>query len=262
MENKILIYILIGSLIIAILILFIIIYDINNRRIFLKREQETELEKRQLIIEKANEVMKTIEEERVRMAYSFHDTVIPMLVNLKHSLHFLDTSLTSDKMSFQITRSKHLINEIIDHQRSIIQNLAPRTLYVSGLKDAFSEYITSIVKINVNFTNEDDKSLPLVCQSNFNVYSILMELVNNIVKYEKIETLNAHLAINEGSIHFILQHNGVGLSETDFNQLAKENKGYGLTSIKRRLNYLNGKIDLMQHESGAIIVLNIPNQHV
>ncbi len=262
MENQILAFILIGTIIIFILLGSILYIDSQNTKKVLKRENEVELEKKQLIIDKANEVMKTIEEERMRMAYSFHDTVVPMLVNLKHSLYFIEPFL-DDKQAFnQANRSKELINEIIDHQRSIIQNLAPRTLYISGLKDAFSEYLNSIVKFQVNFTNEDDQSLPLECQSNFNVYSILMELVNNIVKYEKIDCLNAHLSIHQGVIQFILQHNGVGLSSEDFNDFAVKKKSYGITSIKRRIDFLNGNIEFVQQAGGAVILLTIPKQYV
>jgi two-component system NarL family sensor kinase len=262
MENQVLTYILIGSLLIAVLILFIIILDINNGKRIIKREQEIELERKQLIINQSAEVMKTIEEERMRMAFSFHDTVVPVIVNLKHSLHFLINSQKSDKFDEKLERRvKDLINEILDHQRSIIHNLAPKSLYVSGIKDAFYEYLSGIIKFQVNFTSEDDDSLSIESQANFNVYSILMELVNNIVKYENIEELNVHLSISNGIIQIIIQHNGIGLSNEEFLQLAQERKGYGITSIKRRLEFLNGKIDLLKQEVGAIIMLTIPPQN-
>lgn len=262
MENQVLSYILIGSLLISTLIMFIIILDVKNAKRVIKREQEIELERKQLIINQSTEVMKIIEEERMRMAFSFHDTVVPVIVNLKHSIYFLINAQKLDKIDEKLElKVKELINEILDNQRSIIHNLAPKSLYVSGLKDAFYEYLSGIVKFHVNFTSDDDDSLTLESQANFNVYSILMELVNNIVKYEDIEEINVHLSISKGIIQIIIQHNGVGLSNEEFLKFAQERKGYGITSIKRRLEFLNGKIDLLKQEIGAIIMLTIPPQN-
>lgn len=254
--------IVISTLFVSFLLFTIIFIFHTGQKAKFKREQEIEIEKKQLIIDKAVEVMKTIEEERMRMAYNFHDTVIPMIVNLKHSLYFFTGSVKSNQIDeVQELKMKTLINEILDHQRSIIHNLAPRSLYISGLKEAFSEYLSGIVKFHVNFTNEDDQSLSIESQSNFNVYSILMELVNNIVKYEDIEELNIHLSISKGEIQLIIQHNGIGLTSEEFLHFAAIKKGYGITSIKRRVDFLNGKIELLKQDGGAIIMLTIPKQN-
>ncbi|MBU3661561.1 MAG: hypothetical protein FGM14_16990 [Flavobacteriales bacterium] len=251
-QTFIIYYVIIGTLFIAGLVVTLIMFHILNRQRTEKLYSEHELQRLEASI-------KAAEEERERMAYNFHDAVIPMVVSLKSNVHVLLKQTEKGIVEPEnFTKINSLTNSVLDIQRSIIHQLAPRLLYKGGLAAAIGEYLQTINQFPVDLSVADDDSLTVKEQADFGTYSIVLELVNNIIKHETISELEVFLRIENKGVEITLKHNGIGLSQADFERLSKEKKGYGLSSIQRKLSYLNGSIVFQQFEEGTIIFIIIP----
>lgn len=252
MEEIYLSYIIIAGFIVILITICLILFIMLSRRNTEKLQTQHELQRLEASI-------KAAEEERERMAYNFHDAVIPMVVSLKSNVHVLLKQTEKGIVEPEnFTKINSLTNSVLDIQRSIIHQLAPRLLYKGGLAAAIGEYLQTINQFPVDLSVADDDSLTVKEQADFGTYSIVLELVNNIIKHETISELEVFLRIENKGVEITLKHNGIGLSQADFERLSKEKKGYGLSSIQRKLSYLNGTIVFQQFEEGTIIFITIP----
>ena len=86
----------------------------------------------------------------------------------------------------------------------------------------------------------------------FELYSIVLELTNNILKHSG--ATNAVININESpkSIHLTITDNGSGINSTS-------KQGIGLYNVKNRVESLSGKLRILDEaEQGPRIEIEIP----
>lgn len=85
------------------------------------------------------------------------------------------------------------------------------------------------------------------------MYRICQELVNNVVKHSKANSVSVVLRKSEKQLTLIFEDNGLGF---DLNQ-AKS--GIGMASLNSRIDLLHGKIEFETTEnSGTIAFIRIP----
>jgi signal transduction histidine kinase len=97
----------------------------------------------------------------------------------------------------------------------------------------------------INLKLQDDQKL--------NLYRILQELLNNIVKHSDATHVDLQLLDVDDFLVVTLEDNGIG-----FDSKSKSN-GLGLINIERRIEFLKGTIELSSVvHKGTFIVLSIP----
>ena len=247
------------SVIVIGLIFTLIFFSKNSNNRAEIREQAFKIEKKKLEMQFLEAQIFTLEEERQRMANSLHDDVNPLLAALKNQIKlsiidFVNGEFKQDKF----LQFNQLIDKIIEHQNSSIKNLAPKINDLQDLDRALLGYFSIVGDFKIEYTCDLDEIVPVDKFILKNTYSIILELVHNIAKHEKIEFLNVHLDVITNGLNIILKHNGIGLTNQEFDRSIQRKEGRGLSSIDSRVKYMNAKLDLMKMDDGALILLSIP----
>jgi len=86
-----------------------------------------------------------------------------------------------------------------------------------------------------------------------NMYRILQEFLHNIIKHANATEVEIQLMNLENELTLTIEDNGVGFD------VAGKNNGLGLENIQRRMDYLNGNMEISSVvNQGTFIVLSVP----
>ncbi|PWK17471.1 signal transduction histidine kinase [Arcicella aurantiaca] len=223
-----------------------------------QRTQELALANQELI--QKNEEVKTAlftgqSIERKRVASELHDNVSSLLSAVNMSMQAISGKTLSDNDQKIYQNVREMIKNAYSEVRNISHNIMPAGLEKDGLLTTIEQLLA---KINLNkqlsFSLESkgmEQRLPV--QIELNVYSIVLELINNIIKHSEA-TKATILMINQDDIFSLqVKDNGIGLSNND------GNLGQGLGNIKSRIEALNGNFAYnLEHEKGANFDIKIP----
>ncbi|HMG69189.1 MAG TPA: sensor histidine kinase [Chitinophagaceae bacterium] len=253
-------YFLIASLAASLLIGFLGYRNFRNRHLLVKKEFElqqkqiSELAKdRQLIA--VDSMLKGQEDERSRLAKDLHDGLGGLLSGVKFSLSNMKDNLiiTPDNMAV-FERSLDMLDTSIKELRRVAHNMMPEILTQFGLDEALKEYCntintTKLLTVRYQSFGMDtrlDNSAEIV------IYRIIQELLNNTMKHAAASEVFVQLIREGNRLSIVVEDNGKGFDPS----LAENNKGAGLTSIRSRVDYLKGQLDI-HSEPGKGTLINI-----
>lgn len=203
-------------------------------------ERETALQAEKLIQLKQEQknialraMLKGEEYERRRVAKELHDGVGILLSSLKIRLNQLKGTATT------LTNANKLVDKASSELRRIAQNMKPEALMKFGLVAAVEDLCDEInfnKKLHITFQHfglqilkQDDTALQ--------VYRIIQELLNNIIKHAKATEALVQLIQQEEKLLITIEDNGRGFDPTK-----NRGNGQGLQNIESRVKYLNAKI--------------------
>jgi len=148
-----------------------------------------------------------------------------------------------------------MVSSAYKEVRSLSHNLMPAELEEHGLIMALGRLTGKLSENkNIAFTfdhNTQDKRYGN--KTEFELYSIVLELANNIIKHSSATVASIRLAETAKTIQLLVSDNGQG-----FDTSSKQ--GIGLNNVKNRVQSLSGKIKISnQPEQGTLIEIEIPN---
>jgi signal transduction histidine kinase len=224
----------------------------------LQRTQELALANDELIHK--NEAIKTAlftgqSIERKRVASELHDNVSSLLSAVNMSMQAISGKTLSDNDQKVYQNVREMIKNAYAEVRNISHNIMPAGLEKEGLLSTIEQLLH---KINLNkqlsfslITKGMEQRLPV--QIELNIYSIVLELINNIIKHS--EATNAIISMTNEDNYFELkvQDNGVGFGNNTVYL------GNGMSNINARIEALNGSFQHYTGEKkGAIFNIKIP----
>ncbi|MBY0479110.1 MAG: tetratricopeptide repeat protein [Chitinophagaceae bacterium] len=234
-------YILFASLGVL-MIVGLLLYRNYRQKQQLQLQQISELEKdRQLVA--VDSLLKGQEEERSRLAKDLHDGLGGLLSGVKFSLSNMKDNLivTPDNMAV-FERSLDMLDTSIKELRRVAHNMMPEMLTKFGLDEALKEYANKVTETKLlqikyqsfGMNERLDSSVEII------IYRIIQELVNNSLKHAAASDMLIQI-VKEGSrLSVLAEDNGKGFDTA----LTESSKGAGWTSIRSRVEYLKGRIDL------------------
>ena len=192
--------------------------------------------------------------ERKRVAAELHDHLGGTLASLNWYLYGMDKKGLSAEEQKIYDSVHQMVGAAYRQVRSLSHNLMPAELEEHGLVAALRRLAG---KLNEN------KNIEFIFNPNgfekrygkkveFELYSIVLELTNNILKHSG--ATKATIDINESTrdIHLTISDNGGGI-----NHVSKQ--GIGLYNVKNRVESLSGKIKILDKpEKGTRIEIEIP----
>jgi two-component system NarL family sensor kinase len=253
-------YILIGSLAALMIVGFLVYRNLRHRQQLAKQQDEMqqqrirELEKDKQLVA-VGSMLKGQEEERSRLAKDLHDGLGGLLSGVKFSLSNMKDNLviTADNMAV-FERSLDMIDTSIKELRRVAHNMMPEMLTKFGLDEALKEYCNSVNATNLVSVKYQSMGLDARMEksSEIIIYRIIQELLNNIMKHATATEAMVQLIKEEGRLSIIVEDNGKGFDTA----LPENNKGAGLTSIRSRVDYLKGRLEI-HSEPGKGTLVNI-----
>jgi signal transduction histidine kinase len=221
----------------------------NRYRLKQKNSYQQELARKQK--EQAVAVMETQEQERKRIAEDLHDSLGHLLSTAK-----LNLQTVPDPQKQFVENSLQLLNQASEEIHNITFNLMPRTLEEGGLVAALHELaakVTNSGKVKILLHVHDIDRFVLEKQSQFNIYRIIQEAVNNILKHAEASEINIQLIGQANHMTIMIEDDGKG-----FDTGAKKS-GRGLKNIVTRSLWLKGNINIDSTPGrGTTITTEIP----
>jgi PAS domain S-box-containing protein len=203
------------------------------------------------------------EQERRKIAIDIHD-IFGQPLSLAHiNLTSLINKNLAPGIQKTIDQTSLLLRDIINASRTLTYDLSPPILFELGLLPAIKwklEQIKSNYKIDFKYIVYPSE-YQISDEYNILIYRIISELLLNIIKHAKANSIHIKIKTNQNKSYFQIIDNGVGFSyENNSNQ--STNNGTGLFSIKERLESIKGRIDIISKENfGTKIQLIIPNKN-
>jgi PAS domain S-box-containing protein len=195
------------------------------------------------------------EQERFQIGGELHDNVNQILAGV-----LLNLGMTRGKpvttQSEWIEKSVSYVHMAISEIRKLSHRLAPASFEENSLEEVLKDLIKSININNqyeIKFQMDGLKKQQIDDDIQLNLYRILQEQLNNIMKYSKASVIEISLAMVNKTLHFRIYDNGAGFDTK------KYVKGIGLNNIKKRTELFSGAFALQSSPgNGCEILVEIP----
>lgn len=217
----------------------------------------------------SRQLMESQENERRRIAVELHDSLGQSLVLIKNwALLAMKATDVKDISKARLKEISEMASETINEVREISYNLGPYQLDRLGLSSTIEEMIQKVAKSSpICFETKIDKvDGRFTKQEEINIFRIVQEAVNNIVKHS--EATNAHLSVKMDAtqVYLTISDNGKGFAQESSNGHGK--RGFGLLGMAERVNLLKGEyIIKSERGKGTTVVINLrcnnptPDEH-
>ncbi len=197
------------------------------------------------------------EGERKRLAAELHDGVGQNLLIVSNLTQLALKKPDSAERNLNVI--SETIKESIADIRQISKELHPYHIEELGVTIALQSLINRIKKSTEEVVFHDiienvDQYFNL--DESINLFRIVQESVNNIIKHSKAKTVVISLCFEEGIIQLVIKDDGIGISDLN---IPKLQSGLGLRTMKERTIALKGKLAIESSEkSGTTIKIQIP----
>jgi signal transduction histidine kinase len=94
------------------------------------------------------------------------------------------------------------------------------------------------------------------------LFRSVRELMLNIVKHAQARNARVTIRRESDDVNIEVEDDGVGIKDLRQGSKLKSNGGFGLFSIRERLHYLGGQVQVEPgHRRGTRVTLIVPLQH-
>lgn len=198
--------------------------------------------------------------ERMRIAKDLHDSVQGDLGAIRN---YLTTYIMIKKDDFHLdllNKMNHSLEQTIQNTRLISYKLMPTSLENGELSVAIQNYFEQLNNAyQEKFTLHFNADKAIVSKdSAYELFRVLQEFTNNMLKYGKINECHVHIVDAKNSILIEIIDDGVPFS---FKEKYINSKGLGLQNIQSRLNSINAKLEQKTVSNGNHFIILINKQH-
>jgi signal transduction histidine kinase len=222
------------------------------------RDKDLKQQKERLVA-----ILQGQEQERKRIAEDLHDEVGAQLSVLKLNLNQLQPLLKCENgEQEQLKETKDFADTIIQQLRIISQNLHPQALENLGLSralDSFCNLMNKNKTVKILY-KDDGNQYPVEKQKALNIYRIVQELINNILKHAQATRISISYVSTASVLSISVEDNGNGQLLRTLDASSKKTGSLGLKNIESRLNIINGTIRYLPGTgSGTIAEIRVEN---
>ncbi|RXJ49799.1 tetratricopeptide repeat-containing sensor histidine kinase [Gelidibacter gilvus] len=254
---------LIGSLVLILiisLIYYIIVQKSRTKRLVLETEQQKANE--QIYILTLKQQIKLEEEktrERNRISQELHDGILGKLFGVRVDLGFLD--IKGDDGTLK--QHEVFLDELQLIEKEIREVSHRLNINFNSYEIDFSSILKQLLENKSrlgNFTYQLDIDENIGWSEideiiKVNLYRILQESLQNIVKYARAEKVSLSFSIEKNNLIVILNDDGTGF------QIKKQKQGIGIKNMKSRIEKLKGVFGIQSEiDKGTTIHFTIPIQ--
>lgn len=257
-EESLVLTVVLGSLMMFVLVLTIITFVVLYSKKILAKNNTIRLVEKNMELDLLRMEIETQESEREKIAANLHDEIGPLLsthrLNLSLLIHDLNDGILS---SSQIKEQQLFLDDVIESVRSVSHDLTPHFLLKMGLSKSLESYFFMIhgVEVTTDVVMDETRISKVI---SINTYRVILELVNNVLKYECPKVMTFWAKTLESNLEIKIGHSSEGLTNVEFKELAKNSKGLGLNSIQSRIIVLNADLNFNKSDQGSEISLIIP----
>lgn len=196
--------------------------------------------------------------ERKRVASELHDNLGATLSAIKWRLEAINGQNLTEKEHKIYESTLEMMKGAYSEVRLISHNLLPAELEKGGLKTALEKFIADINssgKLHISH-NLQPEAIPTDKKTQFELYGIALELINNVLKHAHAQHAHVALYTKDDQTIFEVSDDGKGF---DYQQ---NTNGMGSKNIQNRVEALNGSIEFFPQKIGMKIKLGFSMFHI
>jgi PAS domain S-box-containing protein len=201
------------------------------------------------------------ERERRRIASELHDQIGQNLALCKLKVAALEKDAGGEGLKAELSAVRRLLECSIQDARSLIFDLSPPVLYELGFQAALewlAEWIGEQYHVPVEFENRAGEE-PMEIDRQVILFQIVRELLVNVGKHSQAGQAKVILAQEKQSLQIQVNDDGVGFDATSIYDARGSGGGFGFFSMRERLNYLGGRLEVRSKPGqGSQVILTVP----
>lgn len=209
--------------------------------------------------EKMNSVFQAADSERTRIAREIHDGLQQTLVASKLNFEMLKEEIgqISERLQKRYQTGLQFIEQAVQESRNISHALMPKQVEEFGLVVAVENLIHNLdSKTEFRFFH-DDITLGN-SKVSVNLYRIIQESLNNIVKHAGASTVHINLNLDKKQLHLTIEDDGHGFR---MDEAAGPDRGIGLQSMKSRAASIGANLEMYSEPGkGTLIIVDMEIQ--
>jgi signal transduction histidine kinase len=191
--------------------------------------------------------------ERQRVAQILHDHVQQMLYGIQMKIHLLNLDLppaVSDGTRGHLVDAGALLQQAIQATRSLTVELSPPVLKGEGLTGALRWLTTQMAEL---YHLRVDLEIADRCDTpgddlHVLIFQLVRELLFNVVKHARVEQAHVRVFLRDQNLVVLIEDSGVGFdAETVLKGEPRASGGFGLHSIRERLDLFGGRLEVESH---------------
>jgi len=228
--------------------------DITER----KEAQEKLMAYQQQLRSLASELSLAEERQRHRIAIDVHDHIGQNLAISKIKLESLLESAPSPRLTGTLNEIRKLIAQTIESSRSLTFELSPPVLYELGFEAAVESLVNRMRQQHKFSTDFRSDGRPKLLSHDVSVllFQAVRELLLNVAKHAHAQNVIVSSRRNKDRVQITVEDDGVGF---DASKTGYKKGGFGLFSIRERLGYIGGRLDIESKPGfGTRIILAAP----
>ncbi len=215
-----------------------------------KLDKEIRLKEKQI----ADATEEAKEKERSNLGKELHDNINQLLAASKMYLDLAKRGGINSES--YLNRSSEYTLKAIDEIRKLSKGLTTDFIRDFGLATAIDNLVKDTMEVSsVKITCSLKSFVEPKVNNKFklNVFRIVQEHINNILKHAKASTVSIHLSQNNKFIKLIIADDGVGFD------ISKIQKGIGVANIKSRAEAYKGVAHFITKPGhGCVLTATIP----
>jgi signal transduction histidine kinase len=200
-------------------------------------------------------------EEKNRIARELHDTVLQILFSLGLGVEWCMQRVDGDSsLSNKLGDMRRLTANASGELRSAIYTLSSRVAEV-GLMSALETLTNSFTEqyelpASLSAVGQPPK-IPLLTQNA--MHRVVRESLMNAYKHARASHIAVRVVFDPYAVTVVVQDDGVGLPQQVIDRYAEDSAHFGLRTISRQIEELQGAFEIMNgEESGTVVRATIP----
>jgi len=229
----------------------VILYeDITER----KQAEQKLLDYQEQLKSLASQLSLAEERERRYIAIELHDRISQSLVIAKVKLDALGESTFSEETAIHLKEIRNLLDQTIQNTRSLTFDLSSPILYELGFEAAVAEWLTEQIQGKHGIATEfedDGQPKPLDESVCVLLFRDVRELLINVIKHAHASKVKVSVRKRGEKVCVTVEDNGVGFDPGRIATMPTKTGGFGLFSIRERLEQLGGRLVVESRSGGG-----------
>ncbi len=248
-----------GLISILSLLYFIKVEKSKNEKLLFENNEQKANEQIYLIALKQQEKLEVEKiKERNRIAEELHDGILGKLFGTRIGLGFLDIEANNEiKEQYQL-----FLDELQDIEKEIREVSHRLSDNIDSTQISFTKIVNQLIINNSKIGSFEyelsfDENIDwrkINEQIKVNLYKILQEALQNIIKYASAKHVSViFFTSDDEDLEITIQDDGIGFN------IKQKKKGIGLKNMKSRIKKLNGSFNIYsEYGNGTTIKILIP----
>jgi PAS domain S-box-containing protein len=203
--------------------------------------------------------------ERGRIAEELHDDVGQRLILSRIKLDALASQLSGRDHELAVKAIQELIDKILNDIRSMTFQLRPPILAGAGLVAAVQWLVEDLkekygLRIEVEY---DTTPINLAYETKSSIFQVVRELLLNVAKHANTDRAIISVTTGANILNVTVTDYGIGFDAATANKKIGRTGGFGIFSIKQRIEHLDGTLTLESKPgegSRATITVPLPSK--